>query len=139
MYRRTGDREKAGPLFARLEAARNVQVAFAARAVIVRVETDRANELVREQKLDEAAAVLRSLAAEAGNGPARDDLEKQADDYAKVAATNRQIEVYNRAIGEVNRGDYAAARKSLKELLGGTVDADIARDASKLLAQLERR
>ncbi|MEK6372251.1 MAG: DUF1570 domain-containing protein [Acidobacteriota bacterium] len=124
MYRRTGDRAKAGELFARLEATRNAQVAFAARAVIVRVETGRANELVRQQNLDEAA---------------RADLEKQADDYARVAATNRQIEAYNKAIGEVNRGDYAAARKSLKQLIGGTVDADIARDAKKLLAQLEGR
>lgn len=139
LYRRTGDRARAAPLFARLEAARNAQVAFAARAVIVRVETARANELVRQQKLDEAAAVLRALAAESGDGPARADLEKQADDYAKVAATNRQIAVYNEAIGQVNRGDYAAARTSLKQLLGGTVDADIARDAKKLLAQLEGR
>jgi hypothetical protein len=139
MYRRTGDRAKADALFVRLDAARNAQVAYAARAVIVRVETARANELVRQQKLDEAAAVLRALAAESGNGPARTDLEKQANDYAKVAATNRQIEAYNKAIGEVNRGDYAAARKSLEILLGGAVDADVERDARKLLGQLKGR
>src|SRR5206468_5274008 len=116
MYRRTGDRAKADPLFAWLDAARSAHVAYATRAVIMRVETGRATELVHLRKLDEAAAVLRALAAEGGDGSARIDLEKQAEDYEKVAATNRQIEAYNKAIGEVNRGQYAAARKSLQQL-----------------------
>ena len=136
MYRRTGDRAKAAPLFAWLERARSAQVAYAARAVILRVETARATELVHQQKLDEAAKVLRDLAAESGGNA---DLEAQAADYEKVAATNRQIAAYNEAIGQVNRGEYAAARKSLEQLLAGTLDADVARDAKKLLAQLKGR
>jgi hypothetical protein len=134
LYRRTGDRAKAAPLFARLDAARNAQVAYAARAIIMRVETNRATELVHQQKLDEAAAVLRALAAESGGDK---NLEKQAADYEKLAATNRQIEAYNLAIGQVNKGQYTAARKSLERLLAGSVDADIARDAKKLLAQVK--
>ena len=134
LYRRTGDRAKAGPLYKRLDAARNAQVAYAARAIIVRVESARATELVHQQKLDEAAAALRGLAAESGGDK---DLEKQAADYERLAATNRQIEAYNKAIGDVNRGRYAAARKSLEQLLAGSVDADIARDARKLLAEVK--
>jgi Protein of unknown function (DUF1570) len=136
MYRRIGDRAKADALFVRLEQARSAQVAYAARAIIMRVETGRATELVRAQKLDDAAQVLRALAAESGGNA---DLEKQAAEYEKLAATNRQIEAYNVAIGQVNRGEYAAARQSLRQLLAGTVDADIERDAKKLLALIERR
>jgi len=139
MYRRIADRSKADPLFARLEAARNAQVAYAARAIIMRVETGRANALVAGQKLDEAAAVLRRLAAEAGDGDATADLKKQAGDLERTAATNRQIETYNDATRQVNRSEYAAARKSLQQLLAGPVDPDIARDAKKLLEQLKGR
>jgi hypothetical protein len=139
MLRRTGDRSKADPLFAWLAAARSPQVAYAARAVVMRVESARATELVHQQKLDEAAQVLRALAAEGGDGMARADLERQAAEYEKVAATNRQIEAYNAAIGQVNKGQYAAARKSLERLLAGNIDAEVARDAKKLLAELKRR
>src|SRR5207249_867852 len=59
MYRRLGDRAKADPLFTILDAARNAQVSYAARAVIMRVELARANALVKQSKLGEAAAAIR--------------------------------------------------------------------------------
>src|SRR4029077_3459973 len=78
MYRRVGDRAKADPLFALLDNARSPQVAYAARAIMMRVEMARVNTLAKEQKLDEAAAVLRGLAAETSDSDASADLVKQA-------------------------------------------------------------
>ncbi|HEY8848162.1 MAG TPA: tetratricopeptide repeat protein [Thermoanaerobaculia bacterium] len=139
MYRRVGDRANADPLFALLDGARSPQVAYAARAIIMRVEMSRVNTLAKQQKLDEAAAVLRGLAAETSDSDARTDLVKQAVEIERVARTNREIEVYNQAIGQVNRGDYAAALKTLNQLLAAATDPSVIRDAKKLQKMVNGR
>jgi hypothetical protein len=139
MYRRTRNRAKADPLFAELDHARNPQVAYAIRATIMRVELAHANDLMREQKLDEAAAVIRDLAANTPDVDAQKDLIHQADEITRAAAANREIEMYNQAVGEVNRGEYAKARKTLAQLLKFATDPGVIRDARKLDAQLSLR
>jgi Cytochrome c biogenesis factor len=136
MYRRSGDRAKADPLFAQLDAAHKPQVSFAARAVIMRAELARANALTHEQRLDEAAAVVRELAANTADGDTRRDFEKQAAELTRVAAQNRQIEAYNQIVGLVNAGKYREAMKSLAAFLTTATDPDIVRDAKKLQKQL---
>lgn len=139
MDRRIGDRAKADALFAILDGARNAQVAFAARAVLMRVELARANALVKQEKLDEAAAVLRGLVSETTDPDSRSDLERQANDLVHVARTNREISTYNEAVGQVNRGDYAAAAKTLGKLLAVATEPSIIRDAKALQKRLEGR
>jgi tetratricopeptide (TPR) repeat protein len=139
MYRRVGDRARADALFAVLDKARDAQVAYAARAIVLRVELARANALVQQQKLDEAAAVIRDLASNTPDADAKRDLVHQADEIAHAAETNRQIDIYNKAVGEVNRGDYAAAMKTLRQLLSSATDATVIRDAKKLQKQLASR
>jgi len=139
MYRRTGDRAKADALFTVLDRARNPQVAFAMRATILRVELARANAFVQQQKLDEAAAIIRELAANTEDADARRDLAHQADEIAHAADTNRQIHTYNKAVGEVNRGEYAKAMKTLDQLLANASDPGVIRDARKLQKQLAAR
>jgi len=139
MDRRIGDRTKADALFAILDGARNAQVAFAARAVLMRVELARANALVKQEKLDEAAAVLRGLVKETADSDSRSDLERQANDLVHVARTNREISTYNEAIGQVNRGDYAAAARTLGKLLAVATDPSVIRDARALQKRLEGR
>jgi tetratricopeptide (TPR) repeat protein len=136
MYRRTENRAKADPLFAILDAARNAQVSYAARAIIMRVELARANALVKDNKLDEAAVVIRSLAAATADREAKLDLIKQADEIARVAVQNREIEIYNKAINETNRGAYRDALKTITQLLSTATDAAIIRDATKLKQRL---
>ncbi len=132
--RRTGD--PAEPLLAQLMAARSKQVAYAARSIVVRTELARANALTHQERLDEAADVIRNLAAGTEDLDARRDLLRQADDLAKTATVNRQIDLYNQAIGEVNAGKYAAARKTLTALLTQTTDPALIRDAQKLQKEL---
>ena len=137
MYRRGG--KKADELFAQLEAARNPQVKFAARAIVVRNELARANELLRGGKYDEAAAVLHALAVSSPEGDARVDFERQAAEVARAGDSNRQIVVYNEAIALVNKGKYAAARKTLTQLLATATDPSVIRDAKKLQGELKGR
>jgi hypothetical protein len=139
MYRRVGNRAKADPLFVELDRARNPQVAFAMRATIMRVELAHANALVQQQKLDDAAAVIRDLADNTSDSDAKRDLIQQAEQITRAAATNREIEAYNKAIGEVNRGEYKKALKTLNQLLVTATDASVIRDAKKLQAQLNLR
>lgn len=135
MYRRAGDK-RAEPLFALLDAARNPHVSYAARSVIMRVELARANEFVKENKLAEAAAVIHTLAANTDDVDSKADLERQAKEITGVAEQNRQIEIYNKAIVQVNRGDYRGAKKTLADLLAQATDAGVIRDAKKLQKQL---
>jgi len=139
LYRRAGQRAKADALFAELDRARNPQVAYALRATIMRVELEHANALMHEQKLDEAAALIRDLAANTADSDAKRDLITQAEEITRAAATNRQIESYNQAVAETNRGDYRKAMKTLDQLLKTASDPDVIRDAKKLRAQLSLR
>jgi tetratricopeptide (TPR) repeat protein len=136
MYRRIGNRDKADSLFAQLDAMHKPQVSFAARAIIVRSELTRANALTHDGRLDEAAAVIRDLAANTADPNARRDFEKQAAELTRVAAQNRQIEAYNKIVTQVNSGNYRDARKALTELLIIATDPDIVRDARKLQKRL---
>ncbi|MEA2572260.1 MAG: hypothetical protein QOI24_4261 [Acidobacteriota bacterium] len=138
MYRRSGDITKADALFVQLDRARDEQVAYAARAALVRIELDRANELTKQQRLDEAAAIVRGLAAITKDPAAKRDLERQAAGIEQVAETNRQIAIYNQAIVMVNAGRYRDARKTLDELLAKATDPDVVRDAKKLRTDLAK-
>lgn len=138
-YRRLGDRAHADPLLAQLERARSSQIAFAAHAVILRIELARANALVQQQKLPEAAAVIRDLAANTPDPDARKDLERQAAEIDRVSDINKQITVYNHAVSLVNSGRYREASKELEALLQTAKDPDVIRDAQKLQKQLAKR
>jgi hypothetical protein len=138
MYRRTHDLAKADALFAQLDRARDEQVAYAARAIVVRIELDRANELTKQQRLDEAAAIVRGLADITKDPSAKRDLERQAEDIDRVAATNREVAAYNAAIAQVNAKQYREARKTLAALLEKATDPEIVRDAKKLQKELAK-
>jgi tetratricopeptide (TPR) repeat protein len=136
MYRRSGDRAKADPLFAQLDAAGNPQISFAARAVIVRAELARANALTHEQRLDEAAVIIRELAANAPDPDARHDFEAQAAELTRVAEQNRQIDAFNKIVAQVNAGKYREAIQAMNEFLPTATDPNIVRDAKKLQKEL---
>ena len=137
MYRRSG--RPSEELFKQLESARSPQVKFAARAIVVRLDLARTNELLKSGKYDEAAAILRALAASSPDGDTKADFEHKAAEVARAAESNRQIGVYNDAIALVNDGKYAAARKALTDLLSTATDPMVIRDAKKLQAQLKGR
>ena len=137
LLRRAGENVRAAAIFAKLESMHSSQVSFAARAIVVRQELAKANDLTHKQKLDEAVAVIRALAAETPDRDARADLERQADQIASVAETNRHINLYNKAIVQANAGDRKAALKTLATLLAVARDPSVVADAKKLQQRLK--
>lgn len=140
MYLRTGDRAKADALYAAVfEHARDKQTLFAARNVLVAAETHRANQLAFEGKLDEAAAVVRELAARTPDAAGRRELESEAARLASLADVNRHITRYNEAIALVNAGKNKQALALLDELLQVATDEQVVKDAKKLRDEVRKR
>jgi len=135
-YLRTG--HNADALYAELTNSADRQVAFAAKSTLLRNLTIRANALVDQQKLDEAAAIVRQLAANTPDAVARRDLESQAAKLEKTAETNRHIGEYNKAIEEMKQGDKKAALKRIDALLAVATDAQVIEDAKELRRELLR-
>jgi tetratricopeptide (TPR) repeat protein len=140
MYLAVGDREKADALYRNgLANSRNRQTAFAARNVLLVAETKRANALTAEGRLDEAAALVRSLAGQTPDARGRADLESQAADLEAIGTVNRHITAYNEAIALANAGDTKAAIASLDALLEVATDPQVVADATKLRNELTAR
>lgn len=140
MYLASGDRVKADALFAStLANARDRQTVFAARNVLLAAETARANQLTQSGQLDEAAAIVRTLAAATTDPAGRRELERQAAQLESTATVNRHIALYNDAIALSNTGRTREAVKVLDELLEVATDEEVVRDARELRAELRKR
>jgi hypothetical protein len=140
MLLRTQQVEKGDALYAEMFAnAHDKQVVFAAKNVRLVADTTRANALAKAGKLDEAAAIVRSLAAQTEDANGRRELEQQAASLESVAAVNRHITMYNDAVALANAGKDGAARKLLDELLAVVQDPTVARDARKFREELRKR
>jgi tetratricopeptide (TPR) repeat protein len=140
MLLRTEQFEKAEAFYQKaLANVRNKQVVFAARNVRLVAETDRANALIQEGRNDEAAALVRSLAATMEDPAGRRQLEQQAASLESIAAVNRHIVLYNDAIALSNKGKNRDAIKVLDELLAVVQDPQVAREAKRLREELRQR
>lgn len=140
MLLRTQQLEKAEALYVEVFAsARDKQVAFAAKNVRLVAETTRANALAKSGKLDEAATIVRGLAAATEDPAGRRELEQQAASLESVAAVNRHIGMYNDAVALANTGRNRDAMKVLDELLQVVKDPQVARDAKKFRDELRKR
>jgi len=139
MYLRSGDRGKADALFAAAFAnPPDKQTAFAARNVLFAAESDRANTLAKQGRLEEAAVIVRQIAAATPDPNARRELEAEAVRLEGIALVNRHITTYNEAIALSNTGRPKEALKLLDQLLAEATDPLVLRDAKKLKAELAR-
>jgi tetratricopeptide (TPR) repeat protein len=140
MLLRTGAREKADTLYAAAFAnARDQQTIFAARNVLLLSETARANAFAQTGKLDEAAGIVRALAASTPDPRGKRELEQQAANLEATSAINRHITTYNEAISLVNAGKKRDAVRLLDELLKVATDPELVGDAKELLAELRKK
>lgn len=140
MLLRTQQNDKADALYAEAFAkSQDKQVVFAAKNVRLVADTTRANALAKAGKLDEAAAIVRSLAAQTDDPRGRRELEQQAASLESVAAVNRHITMYNDAVALANAGKNRDARKLLDELLAVVQDPQVASDARKFREELRKR
>ena len=140
LYLDAGQQAKADALFdAAFENARDKQIVFAARNIRVQSETERANELAREGKLEEAAVIVRGLAGATSDPMGRRELEQQAAQLDSIATVNRHISLYNKAVAAANAGKNREARKILDELLEVATDEQVVRDAQRLRRKVGER
>lgn len=140
MLLRTGQRQAAETLYAEAFAkARDKQLVFAAKNVLLMAETNRANALAKQGKLEEAALVVRALAAATEDEVGRRELEQQAAQLEGVATINRHIRMYNEAITLANKGKNREATKVLDSLLAVATDEIVVRDARKLRDEVRKR
>ena len=139
VYLRSGQRAKADALFAEaFESSRDGQVVFAAKSVLIRELTAKANALVAEQKLVEALPIVHEIAAATPDEVMRRSIEEQAAQLAQTIETNRQIGEYNKAIEELKQGDRKAALRRIEALLVVATDKEVIQDAKELRAELLR-
>jgi hypothetical protein len=131
--------QKADSLFARLIAGGDKQVVFAARAIVVRTELARINALLKEEKLDEAAARLRRLSASTSDPVARQQMDDQAKQLETNAAANREIVAYNQAVQLYNDRDLRGAKKIIDTLVATATDPKVIADATKLQTLIHER
>jgi len=140
MLLRTQQLEKADALYAKVFAnAQDKQLVFAVKNIRVVAETSRANALAKAGQLDEAAAVVRSLAAATDDPIGRRELEQQAASLESTAAINRHITMYNDAVALANTGKRRDAMRVLDELLRVAKDEQVVRDAKRFREELQRR
>lgn len=140
MFLRTGQRAAAEELHAQAFAnARDKQLVFAAKNVLLIAETGRANSLAKEGKLEEAALVVRALAAATEDEVGRRDLEQQAAKLEGIANVNKHILMYNDAVALANTGKNREAVKLLDQLLAVATDTLVIKDARKLRDEVRKR
>jgi tetratricopeptide (TPR) repeat protein len=139
LLRRSGRIAEADALFAQLDAMHDAQVSFAARAIVVTIDLERINDLIRMQKLDDAIAAMHALAAKTEDAQAKADLERQARNIEAVRGANAEITAYNHAVALSNTGHIADAIKALDELLAAAHDPEVIADATRVRKELAKR
>jgi tetratricopeptide (TPR) repeat protein len=110
------------------------QLVFAVKNIRVTAETSRASALAKAGKLDEAATIVRNLAAATDDPMGRRELEQHAATLESIAIVNRHITMYNDAIALANKGKNRDALKLLDELLTIAKDERVLEDAQKFRA-----
>ena len=135
MLRQTGQSTNADTLFADLDSMHDPQVSFAARAVILRLEIDRANALIKQQRLSDAAAVLRALVDQTDDQQAKSTLARQASEIESLAQVNAQIAAYNDAIRLFNGHHLKETIAAIDALLATATDPKVISDAHRLREQ----
>jgi len=140
IYLRSGQRDKANALFvSEFLQSREGQVIFAAKSVLLRELTTKANALVADQRLVEAVPIVYEIATLTPDEAARHEIEKQAAQLEKTIELNRQIGEYNKAIEELKNGDRKAALQRIDALLVVATDKEVIQDAKELRQELLRR
>lgn len=139
LLRRSGRAAESDAILGQLDAMHDPQVSFAARAIVVALELDRINNLIRDQKLDDAVPAIQALIAKTDDPRAKAELERQLRSLEAVRRTNAEIRAYNAAIAVSNTGRTRDAIKLLDELLATAHDPHVIDDARELRARLAKR
>jgi tetratricopeptide (TPR) repeat protein len=137
-YARTGQREKAETLIENVLAPRaEPEMVVNAREALVDLDYARAEELVSQEKLDEALSVLEQVQSRTTLQSRRDQIAEHIAEIRSVQSFNHFVARYNEAVDLANQGDVRGAVAILEPLIETTQDATQAERARTLLERLK--
>jgi len=137
-YARTGQREKAETLIENVLIPRaEPEMVVNAREALVDLDYARAEELVSEEKLDEALSVLEQVQSRTTLQSRRDQIAEHIAEIRSVQSFNQFVARYNEAVDLANQGDVRGAVAILEPLIETTQDATQAERARTLLERLK--
>ncbi len=136
-YARTGQTAKAEELIARVlvQKAKPEEVEDAREAVLDE-EQRQAEELIEQQKLDEAVSRLTAVKAKTTQASRRAGIEARLDEIGRVSNFNTFVERYNQAVELANRGNVEGALAILEPLAATTRDPVQVERARSLIGHL---
>jgi tetratricopeptide (TPR) repeat protein len=138
VYARMGERRKAEELIEHvLVPAGDAEMVESAREALLDEDYLRAEQLMGEQKLEEALPLLEQIRAKTTREERRADLARRMREVQETIDFNRFVDRYNQAVALANRGDVRGAVAILEPLVAETRNATQADQARRLLEQLK--
>jgi tetratricopeptide (TPR) repeat protein len=138
VYARTGQRQKAEALIANALAARaEPELIAEAREALLDEDYIRAEQLIGEQKPDEALPLLERIRAETTREGRRARLAARIEEIHRVSSFNRFVSRYNEAVALANRGDVKGAIAILEPLVETDAESLQVEQARRLLDKLK--
>lgn len=137
-YARTGQREKAEALIENVLVPRaEPEMVVNAREALVDLDYARAEELVSQEKLDEAVSLLEQVQSRTTLQSRRDEIAAHIAEIRSVQSFNHFVTRYNEAVDLANQGDVHGAMAILEPLIETTQDATQTERARTLLERLK--
>ena len=116
-YARTGNREGVEAMRARLEAlGADPPELERAREILLRMDLQKANELARQNKLDDAVALYVQIQAETSDPAVAQQATANLSMMVKAEQANDYIAAYNEAVHLLRAGDNVAVAGVIAEL-----------------------
>ncbi|HEV2843213.1 MAG TPA: tetratricopeptide repeat protein [Thermoanaerobaculia bacterium] len=136
-YTRTGQRSKAEDLIERVLVPQGKpEMVENAREALLDEDHTRAEDLVGENKLVEALALLEQTRAKTKSDIRRQTLTQRIEEIRHAVSYNRFVDRFNEAVALANKGDLKGAAAILEPLAETTEDPMQAQKAKDLLGRL---
>ncbi len=137
-YARTGEREKAAQVIEKDMGAAPPKLVQEAWRVWLDEGMNHAELSVRDQKLDDALAILDSLQKRAPAGLAQPAADRAAA-IRHVRDNNALVARYNEAVALANAQKLPEARAILQEIATNPVNPELAKSAQDIVTQIDER
>ena len=108
-----------------------------AREALLNEDLRRAEELLGEERLEEALPILEQVRAKTTRDWRRTEVTRRIDEVQKTLNFNRFVDGYNRAVELAQQGDVQGAIALLEPLLQTTQDSFQVEQARTLLQKLK--
>lgn len=136
-YAQNGQRDKALRLIDRMVAARaEPHYVENAREALLGDTHRRAEELIGQQKPEEAIPLLEEVRDRTARPERKAEIERRIADVREVLEFNRFVDRYNEAVRLANGGNHKGAVAILEPLVRTTKNPDQARQAREMLERL---